>query len=57
MCRGMTPAISPRYDSSIRFACDCTVSSLQIHTPFPISLIVYAKLRAEASGLTAPIIA
>ena len=53
----MTPASSPRYDASIRFAYDYTVSSSQIRTLFPISLIVYAKLRAETSGLTTPIIA
>ena len=44
----MRPASPPRNDPSIRFACDCTASSSQIRTPFPISLIVYTARRASS---------
>ena len=49
----MTSASSPRYDDSIRFACDCTVSSSQIRTPSPSSLIGYCA-RLSSSRARCP---
>ena len=45
-CRGTSSASAPRYEASIRFACDCTVSSSHIRFPSPESLITYSERRS-----------